>query len=139
MNKPIYIKVRANVRYWEDASVNDVEDINGNLIPCRNGDNWEPTIRLDDGFIVDWPQGNSADIHYKVCDAGEYWLLDDNKNTVAKWNGFYVPDDFLSQGGEGFGDYIILKVSKNGFVQDWKRPAIILAKNDEDQSGWKEI
>ena len=34
------IEVNAGVRYWEDAIVNGVEDSEGDLIPCREGDLW---------------------------------------------------------------------------------------------------
>lgn len=33
------LEVRAGVRYWEDATVNGNEDSEGELIPCREGDN----------------------------------------------------------------------------------------------------
>lgn len=33
-----YIQVSAQVRYWEDASVNGVFDDDGTLIPLRTGD-----------------------------------------------------------------------------------------------------
>lgn len=72
--KSTYIEVSAGVRYWEDASVNGAEDTEGSLIPFRKGDNWEPVIRLADGMVMEWPQGTTADVHFKVCDAGEYWL-----------------------------------------------------------------
>jgi len=29
------LHVQANVRYWEDATVNGVEDEEGTLMPCR--------------------------------------------------------------------------------------------------------
>ena len=70
------IGITAEVRYWEDATVNGVEDTDGALIPLRFGDCWMPIIELDTGRVRDWPEGTTADIHYKVCDAGEYELLD---------------------------------------------------------------
>lgn len=29
------LKVEAGVRYWEDATVNGIEDVDGALIPCK--------------------------------------------------------------------------------------------------------
>lgn len=87
---PIYIEVEAEVRYWEDASVNGQEDTDGKLMPFRFGKKWCPIIRLDDGYIIGWPKGMTADVHYKVCDAGEYWLSEE-AGRVAKWAGFYHP------------------------------------------------
>lgn len=117
-----FIEVWAEVRYWEDAAVNGEEDVDGTLIPCRNGDSWAPVIELATGKILNWPEGVEARIHYKVCDAGDYWLLDAGKRRVAKWKGHYVPDEVLCVGGRGHGDYIILKVGADGVVEGWKRP-----------------
>ncbi len=137
----IYIEVSARVRYWEDASVNDVEDVNGTLVPARTGDVWAPTIRLTDGAVMGWPQGTTADIHYKVCDEGEYWLLDDERRRLAKWAGFYVPDDFLCHGDDGSGDYIIFKVDANGLIEQWQPPTIKFNHSEDtgNQQGWNTL
>lgn len=116
--------VSAGVRYWEDASVNGVEDGQGDLVPFRNGDNWEPVVELATGRILDWPEGTTGDIHYKVCDAGEYWLADASGNKVAKWKGHYVPNDLLCVGADGYGDYIILSVGADGRIEGWEPPRI---------------
>jgi len=140
MKTPTYIKVRAGVRYWDDATVNGKEDEAGSLIPHRVAEDWCPTIRLTDGKVMDWPQGVTADVHYKVCDAGEYWLLDEDKLTIAKWAGFYVPDDFLCHGDTGYGDYIIFKIDADGRIQSWRMPEVVWAcecDNDDEQSAWK--
>ena len=136
-----YIEVIAGVRYWEDATINGATDTDGTLTPMRKGDNWEPVIRLADGMVMDWPQGTTADVHFKVCDAGEYWLLDDERKRVAKWAGFYVPDDFLCPGDNGYGDYIILKVGADGQIEKWRTPAVeMVCECDEDaQHGWKKL
>ena len=133
-----YIEVRAEVRYWEDATVNGAEDTNGTLIPARVNESWLPVIRLADGLVMDWPQGTTADIHYKVCDAGEYWLLDDERKRVAKWAGFYVPGDFLCHGDNGYGDYIIFTVGADGLIEKYSPPEIrmVCPCDEDDQSGW---
>lgn len=122
--QPTFIEVRAEVRYWEDSSVNGVEDEAGTLIPLRNGKYWAPVIRLEDGTIMDWPQGTTADVHFKVCDQGEYWLLDGKRNRIAKWGGYYVPNQFLCHGDNGYGDYIIFKVIENGRIEGWSKPTV---------------
>lgn len=119
-----YIEVRAEVRYWEDGTVNGAEDITGSLVPLRDGAVWAPVIRLADGQVMDWPQGTTADIHYKVCDAGDYWLLDEARQRIAKWRGYYVPDEFLCHGNEGYGDYIIFKVGGSGVIEKWRAPQV---------------
>ncbi len=112
------LKVEAGVRYWEDATVNGVSDDDGTLIPFRSGDCWCPTINLDSGTILEWPEGVEASIHYKVCDAGTYTLLDDSGADVRTING-YVPS-ILSPGGSGYGDYIIMKVDGAGKIENWR-------------------
>jgi hypothetical protein len=119
-----YIKVAAAVRYWEDARVNGEEDVDGTRIPHRSGDLWLPIIDLKEGRLLDWPTGVEARIHYKVCDAGEYWLLDVNRQRIAKWKGFYVPDDYLCVGDSGHGDYIIFTVGPDGLIPGWRNPGV---------------
>lgn len=113
-----YIQVSAGVRYWEDAEVNGVEDKEGELIPFRDGDNWTPIINVDSGGILNWPKGVVAKIHYKVCDDGTYGLLDEFQALIIERDG-YVPN-ILAPNGDGYGDYIILNVNVDGFVENWK-------------------
>lgn len=118
-----YIELRAGVRYWEDSRINGIEDVDGYVL-FRSGKYWCPVISIDDGAVMGWPEGIPADIHYKVCDDGEYWLLDHDRKRIAKWRGDYVPDEFLCHGDTGYGDYIIFKIGKDGKIQDYKAPAI---------------
>ena len=69
MKNAKFIEVEAGVRYWEDASINGVEDTDGK-VPFRKGDAWCPVIELQTGQVQNWPVGVEANIHYKVCDAG---------------------------------------------------------------------
>lgn len=115
MEDVIFLEVDAGVRYWEDAIVNGFEDIDG-TIPCRDGERWKPIIELSTGKIINWVQGVEASIHYKVCDDGDYWLLDENKKRVKKWDDYYVPDGLLVVDDNGYGDYIIFKVSCDGTI-----------------------
>ena len=124
---PKLLIVSAGVRYWEDATVNCVADEDGTLIPLREGDKWIPIIELETGRVLSWPQGTTANINYKVCDAGEYWLEDADGKRV-KWKGYYVPDSLLAIGDKGYGDYIILAISAEGMIEGWKTPEI----NDDE-------
>lgn len=110
--------VDAAVRYWEDADINGVEDSEGNLVPCREGESWKPIIDIETGVITNWKQGTVAKIHYKVCDAGIYKLADEAGNIVKELAG-YVPE-IMCPGGEGYGDYIIMRVDENGKIDNWK-------------------
>lgn len=111
------LNVSAGVRYWEDAEVNGTEDVEGNLIPCRNGDNWCPVIDIETGMITNWKSGTVADVHYKVCDDGTYELVDESGVIVKSIDG-YVPE-IMCPGGQGFGDYIIMKIDENGKIANW--------------------
>ena len=125
-----YLDVKANVRYWRDALVNGVVDENGDLMPCRVGDIWQPTIDIDDGFITNWEKGKTADIHFKVCDAGIYTILDGNNNVLKERDG-YVPDIMCPE-GDGYGDYIIMKIDEVGKIENWKADLDDMLEEDED-------
>ena len=113
-----YLRCLCGVRYWEDAKVNGADDKDGDLIPCRVGDAWIPVIDIDEGRIINWEKGKTADIHYKVCDEGVYELQDEAQKTVHTIEG-YVPD-IMSPGGRGYGDYIIMSVDEDGNIKDWE-------------------
>ena len=104
---------------WEDATVNGKEDTDGTMIPCRDGDSWCPSIDIDTGQIINWTQGVTADIHYKVRDGGLYHIFDKDGDCVLWIEEDYVPK-IMCPGGTGYGDYIIMKVDENGFIQNWK-------------------
>lgn len=112
-----YLQVSAGARYCEDATVNGVEDENGDLIPFRNADYWEPKIHIETGKIVDWPKGTTASIHYKVCDDGAYKLLDSRNNLVKEIEGYVI--DILCPEENGYGDYIIMEIDESGQIMNW--------------------
>lgn len=114
-----YLQVSAQVRYWEDATVNGKEDADGEAIPCRNQSLWQPIINLESGAIENWPQGTVAEVHYKVCDAGECFLLNADKQKTHKYRDYYVPDELLCPTAEGWGDYIILSINESGVIDGW--------------------
>lgn len=117
-----YIEIEADVRYWEDATVNGVQEDDDN--PTIHGAEdgcWKVRIDLEDGSIVGWPEGVAASVHYKVCDAGEYWLQNEKGERIAKSKGYYVPDG-LCYGDNGFGDYIIFSIGGDGKIADYERP-----------------
>lgn len=114
------LHVEAGVRYWGDAEINGEPDTeNGNNIPCKEGDTWNPIIDLQTGQILNWEQGKKADVHYKVCDNGSYFLKDAEGNTVLSIEQDYVPS-ILCPKEAGYGDYIIMDIDENGFIQDWE-------------------
>jgi hypothetical protein len=112
-----FLHVSAGVRYWEDTEVNGIEDETGELIPCRNGEYWEPIIDVDTGIIINWPKGIKANVHYKCCDDGTYTLLDSDKSQIIAKEG-YVPDCLCPEEA-GYGDYIIMSIDENGHIDGW--------------------
>lgn len=125
-----YLNAEIGVRYWEDAKVNGAEEDDDNpKIPLKNGDSWDITISLELGRILSWPKGVTADVHYKVCDAGVYRALDSAKQCVAMKDG-YVPS-MLSPGGDGFGDYVIMKIDGDGIIEGWKADMSYFEEEDE--------
>ena len=114
-----YLHAEMGVRYWEDAKVNGEEDSeDAPRIPLKRGDTWEITVDLETGVIANWPEGVTADTHYKVCDDGIYRVLKED-GTVAVERDGYVPA-MLSPGGNGYGDYVIMKIDGNGKIENWR-------------------
>ena len=112
-----FLQVNANVRYWDDSTINGIKDVDGDLTPCRSGDNWSPLIDVDAGKIIDWPEDIEASIHFKVCDMGAYMLLEENKDEIVEIDG-YVPG-IMCPKENGYGDYIIMDIGKDGVIADW--------------------
>jgi hypothetical protein len=115
------LHVVAIVRYWDDGTVDGVEDENGSRIPCRFGSTWEPKIDIESGVITNWTKGIKASVHYKVCDAGEYFLANAKGHRVLKYKGEYVPSFFP---GDHYGDYIIFEIDEDGKIAEWDAAAI---------------
>lgn len=149
INKPtqfeaIYLKVDAGVRYWEDTEVNGVSDIeNPPTIPCAEfigdknhiliGQNyrWRPLIDIETGKIINWENGFNADVHYKVCDDFQCDILDKDMNVIKSYDG-YVPEVMCPK-DNGYGDYIIMDIDENGFIQGWNKELVRkLAIQEED-------
>lgn len=112
------LRVEAEVRYWEDADLNGQEDFDGN-IPCRYDHFWCPDIDTETGKINNWVIGNTAKLHYKVCDGCHWELLDEKDEIVVQNGNDYVPDTLCPE-RNGYGDYIIMSIDKDGYIRDWK-------------------
>lgn len=112
------LHVSAGVLFWDDAKVNGVHDTEqGDNVPFKNGNRWEPVINVETGVIKNWDKGKTARIHYKVCDNGVYTLKDVDGNTIVSIKG-YVPDCMCPK-ENGYGDYIIMNVDCDGKIDGW--------------------
>lgn len=131
---PAYITLSVPVFYPEDALIGidgawaRIKPNGTPKMPCLEPDGegaWEWNLIIDPlvGKVVNWPVTPNSDIeakvHYKVCDecnieffaAGEYRCNND-------CNSGYVPD-FLAIDKEGYGDYIIITINKDGYIKNW--------------------
>lgn len=102
------VQVMANVRYPD-------EDIEGDLGSMLSGSTLRMTIDLDTGVVRDWPAGQVASIHAKVCDEGVYELMAGGERVAAKSG--YVPGFFP---GEHYGDYLLLDIDGEGRIAGWR-------------------
>jgi len=115
------LHVEAGVRYWEDTEINGEADTeNGDNVPCKEGELWKPIIDLETGKILNWEHGKKAEVHYKVCDAGSYFLKDAEGETVLSIEDNYVPK-ILCPKENGYGDYIIMDIDETGQIANWKQ------------------
>lgn len=113
-----YLLAEVGARYWEDTEVNGVEDVNGDLIPCRDGEYWKPLIDIETGMILNWEKGKTAKVHYKSCDDNLFKLLDADKNVIATKEGYTI--DMVCPAEQGYGDYVIMSINEDGLIEDFK-------------------
>lgn len=115
-----YLLVKAHVRYWEDSTINGIEDTeNGEIIPCKQGEMWCPKIDIATGIIQNWEIGKTASIHYKVADCCGWELLDENNSVISSQEDGYVPRT-LCPAENGYGDYIIMNIDEKGQIDKWE-------------------
>jgi hypothetical protein len=124
------LRVVAEVRYWEDATLNGKDDEEGNM-PCRKDIHWCPDIDIETGKILNWVTGNVAKLHYKVCDRCHWVVLDKNNEIVLQSIDDYVPKT-LCPDGNGYGDYIKMTINSEGYIQNWKFNINDFTENDND-------
>lgn len=107
-----FVQISVPVRYGEEDIPND--------FPLRKGDTWSAIIDLDTQIIENWPQGKTGEFHMDIVDEGSYFILDAERNIIAKIEEDYVPNNLLP--GK-YGDYLTLKIGEDGKVLNWSRNA----------------
>ena len=128
-HNPNIVRVSAGV-YPIDAWVNGEDDADTeedeNAVPKMPGlvkvgdrdyDNWRwnITIDIENGKILNWPQGTTAKTNYKPSDDCDIFYL-------GKKYSDNVPD-FLAIFDDGYGDYIYIEVLEDGTIKDWDKKA----------------
>lgn len=124
----MFVRIEIAPRYIGDSEDDDMPSD----FPLLNDIKtlWQATVNVDTGLIHEWPEGQSREMHVKVCDAGTYTLLDVNGETVAEING-YVPNRLVPG---SYGDYVELKINESGFITNWpKNPDISEFFNSDDE------
>lgn len=134
------ILVDSYVRYWDDAVVNgQPDDGDTPKIPCAVksdcGDYyWKPVIDIETGQILNWQQGVTANVHYKVCDEFACKVMGriaGVTNLIKDYEG-YVPD-FMCPKEEPDGDYIVMDIDENGYIKDWCSANVVKFVEREDE------
>lgn len=121
--------VRARIWHCEDAEINGEVDIDDEAMkfrkdanmPCMNIEDgiyfWEPVIDVSNGKIINWENGKTANVWYKVVDECSLKYQKPN-GTQTDYVEDYVPD-FLSPDENGYGDYMYMTINENGYIADW--------------------
>ena len=77
-------------------------------------------IDVETGQILNWPVGIEANLNcLKVVDEGTYILSDSKDNMISYHDYRYVPK-CLEIDNNGFGDYFMFHINKNGYIVNWK-------------------
>lgn len=114
-----YLGINLPVRYGDEDIPYDA--------PRRFRDTWDAYIDIDEGIVLNWPQGKTLDMYMKVTDSGVYTLYTDEMQEVASRHD-YVPHGLVP--GE-WGDYVHLVIDENGKITNW--PAKISLEDFEEE------
>lgn len=118
------LSIKAYVRFWEDAIINEKEDNENNPnIPCyikKKESYWNPIIDVNTGIITNWDKSKNikAFVNYKVCDRCEIDYFEDDKLICNNKTYRYCPE-FLSPEENNYGDYITMHIDVNGKIKNW--------------------
>ena len=106
-----FVNIEVAVRYGTEDIPQD--------FPGRKGDMWYGCIDIDEGRLLDWPNGVAGVLAMKVTDSGTYELLDADREFIESINQGYVPNELIP--GE-YGDYIDLQIDDAGMISNWGNP-----------------
>ena len=91
--------------------------------------------------MLNGPQGATLDVCEKVRDCCRCWPLVKNKQKVAEWGSFYVPEVLLCHGNIGYGGYTDFRIGSNGHNKMWRTPKGISSEGDDEDTDeiWKPL
>lgn len=119
MKATVVVKKEVEITYLA-VKAEDIEVENYvRLSPIDEDGNWCPKIDVSNGKIVNWEHNEAVSIHEKVRDSGSYTLIDSSGKAINDSENDYVPKCMCPQ-DSGYGDYIIMDISEEGFIQGWK-------------------
>ncbi len=97
-----------------------VGELDGNKYPLVSKGMWSGIINLKTHTLLNWKSeyGNLY-LQAKVRDSGTYFLLDKDKRVICKLYD-YVPNGVIPD-ADDCGDYIRLKISHNGVIDNWPK------------------
>lgn len=117
MKVKVKFEKEVDIKYIKvDIYIRDDEDVIPYTFPLRRGDMWSATIDIDNGKILNWPDGEKAHLNVKVCDNGSYYLLDENSDIILSLENEYVPNKILPG---SYGDYINIHINEFGTITNW--------------------
>lgn len=138
MEKRIFVDM--GPRYFEDSDINGEPDISEDeqfrvkAHPRMPLTEWSDSDReyrwrfevTEDGVIKGWPEGNTANVHYKVCDECRVRVEEDGEMVVDYDD--YVPK-FLDPLGKGIGDYdgdyVRMDINAFGQITPWHKEDLL--------------
>ena len=130
-------------RFWEDSDFNGTpDDENGTVARKLFGDRFEKwggweflhlTIDLDNGKILDWPEGNNAVFNYKSCDINRFVLMGRDKSgeyveigTPEGDTEYVIGPEFMND----YGDYFCPTVNEQGKIMGYDKKQMIESLED---------
>ena len=95
---------------------------------------WCPVIDVNEGKVLDWPEGFILNTHFKVCDQGVYVYsnYDETQQIVSTDCELYYVPSWLDDLGDGCGDYMYITINGDGTIKYWdelKKKLIQYAKD----------
>lgn len=84
---------------------------------------WCPVIDVNEGKVLDWPEGFILNTNFKICDQGVYVYsnYDETQQIVSTDCELYYVPKWLDDIDDGFGDYMYITINGDGTIKDWDK------------------